>query len=159
MEEQLMNGTSPRTAGAEVVYRQAVPEDISAMMRLMPIMAEEIAVTPVDPEKVKQKMLAVIEGGFVINAFLEGELVGSLGIVKDSFWYSSEPIMLELWTFVAPRHRHSRVVFYLLKSAKQAAHLLGMKLVIGAHGANNLERLDTLYRHYFSPMGRSYISM
>ena len=53
--------------------------------------------------------------GFIKNAYKDNKLVGSIGAMKNSWWFSDEQFVSETWFYVLPEHRDYKTARGLLK--------------------------------------------
>src|SRR5690606_7256198 len=87
-----------RRRRASVIVRLATQDDAPKIFDLLKLMHAEVGLAPMAPDKVVRRMVAAIDGGFVLVAERDGDIVGSIGLVVDSWWYSDRQLLRDLWT-------------------------------------------------------------
>ena len=70
---------------------------------------------PVSLRKVALEIEDHYERGFIKNAYKDNKLVGSIGAMKSSWWFSDEQFVSETWFYVLPEHRDYKTARGLLK--------------------------------------------
>ena len=136
--------------------RTADKGDEEAIFELLVRMHAEVGLAPMDEHKVRARIRHVLTNG---KAFLAendaGEVVGSIGCVPDSFWYSSAVELFDAWIYVAPEGRGSTAASRLIKAYKAEAARRGFRQpYLGRMNVIDAERKDHLFQHHgFSPIG------
>tara|TARA_R110000822_G_scaffold92983_7_gene214279 strand:+ start:1272 stop:1760 length:489 start_codon:yes stop_codon:yes gene_type:complete len=95
-------------------------------------MAREVAQAPVDDEKAFIAACSVIEQGHTFVAWDEGEIIGSLGLVKVAYWYGDgeSSFLLDRWLYVRPDRRFGSVGVKLLRAGREEGKLLNLNTFV-----------------------------
>lgn len=120
-------------------------------------MHSEIALFPYDADKAYDSILDCIENGYVVLAYRNGELAGSIGLQVMAYWYSTTEFVGEKWTFVRTNHRNSHIAAHLVKQAKDVAAKMGMYLFIDIFSDRQAETKNRLFRRYLTPVGEKFM--
>lgn len=134
--------------------RRARPQDAPELFLLLAEMHAETGIDAMDRGKVLREVVGAIEHGLVLVAERDGRMVGSIGAVYGSFWYSSERRLFDRWTYVAPAQRRSRIVFNLIRAFMREADA---PVAVGITTAKDAERKNALFRRFFTPIGEMFI--
>ena len=100
------------------------PEDqetFRAVMDLAPLMAAEMALVPVVPEKVAAKVYRCIEAGLCWVARSDGVVVGTIGLKELEFDYGDGSFWADSFFYVAEGQRFGVVGVKLLRAVQEAA--------------------------------------
>lgn len=130
-----------------VTYRNAKPTDAVAIFALLRKMHEELpgVLAPIDDGKAIMVVLQTIREGLVFVAICDRRIVGSIGIVNQQPWWSSENEPSDLWWYALPEHRAAGVGTGLLRMVRDA-YPEGRLRLSDVAGAAVDDRLDALYR-------------
>lgn len=145
---------------APVTVRRATKEDFAGLSDLLcGQFHQEHMLGPVgfalNAEKAWAHILRTLDKGVSFVAVRGGEIVGSIGLIEEEPWWSSEKMVGDAWFYVAPNARASRAARELLKAAMAAA---GAPLIIGVFNSTDLERKDFFFRRQgFIPLGCWYV--
>lgn len=101
--------------------RAAVAEDWPALKDLLVRFHGENGLAPLNLDKVRVLALQQIDLGLVILAEVKGELVGGVGLVEESWWYSDERLLRDFFLYVTPEARGSAAFDELKKTAEGIA--------------------------------------
>ena len=140
----------------DVVMRPSEGIRNALMMRLTNMTPEELqmldkAITPqVASVLVKllpemQQLIEMVEQGGVGDAMAENEITGSIGGITTSDWWSSEPLLSDVWFYVSPLHRKSRSALILIKTFIKIAKDAKLKIRLGHIYSGDIERKDKFY--------------
>ncbi|MCR9254696.1 MAG: GNAT family N-acetyltransferase [Alphaproteobacteria bacterium] len=106
--------------------------------------------------KAAAALLDVLDSGMCFVAEKDGNVVGSIGLVKRPYWFSTESAWSDLWFYVLPEHR-GRAGLDLLRAVKARATDLNERVVLGVSTGDAGGRKDRLYRRLgFEPIGGMY---
>jgi hypothetical protein len=89
------------------------------------------------------------QGGILGVIGIPGKLEAMIYIQMSSMWYTDDPCLEELYTFVRPTHRKSRNAIELLHFAKWSSESSGLPLFIGVISNEQTERKVQLYQRQF----------
>ncbi len=124
-------------------------EDIIKIFHFLCVVARPVLLGPVDAQKAVSEVGRVVmdpfreEGpepdSFAIVAEINGELVGTIGVVTMEDWYGHRKFMTNRWFFVFPQIANSGIGAALLADAGAMCAQIGMDLVIhrNTHGRRN----------------------
>ena len=98
------------------------------------------------------------QGGILGVIGTPGVIEAMIYIQMTSMWYTDDPCLEELYTFVRPKSRQSRDAVDLLHFSKWAAETSGLPLFIGVISNQQTERKVQLYQRQFSrPAGNFFL--
>lgn len=147
--------------------RLATHSDLEHIGSLLWSMHREIGIASVSERKAREAVLRTLNEptSCCILAEREGKIVGVLGLVLTSWWYSEERFLTDLFFFVDPSHRadvhangeNAGHATKLIAWAKAAARKLNVPLVIsvGTEIAP-LPKVRFMSKH-MNPFGGSFI--
>lgn len=149
--------------------RLAVREDEQCIVDMVKRVHEESALRsttgdllPLDPVRVREAVQRAIipnRNGNELPAWIgvigrHRELHGSVYLSMEQTWYSSEPIVAELWNYLLPEHRKSGNARALIEFAKESAKAAKCTLVMGIMTAGREEAKARFYRRQLgNPVG------
>ena len=127
--------------------RRAFATDISALYAMLREMHSntELEVSPIDDYKLLNKINEVVHKGLVLVSYEGNEITGSIAGVRISDWWSSEPILSDIWFYVSPLHRKSRSALMLIKAFIKIAKDAKVKIRLGHIYSGDIERKDKFY--------------
>ena len=127
--------------------RRAVANDISALYAMLREMHSntELEVSPIDDYKLLNKINEVVHKGLVLVSYEGNEITGSIAGIRISDWWSSEPILSDIWFYVSPLHRKSRSALMLIKAFIKIAKDAKVKIRLGHIYSGDIERKDKFY--------------
>jgi GNAT superfamily N-acetyltransferase len=137
----------------------ANPGDLDEMCALIKVMHDENGVGRLDQSKVRGAISEVIASGGCLVAKQDGRIVGSVGLIMDEWWYSSEKALIDRWFFVHPDHRKFGHATRLIAAMKAAADTSGLPVVLQVSSTvDTLSKLKFFKRH-LTPLGGAFIHM
>lgn len=137
-----------------MIIRPATEGDIPALKRLLKEMHAEVGIGKFDEERFSNTIQSVCTNSIAIVAEIDGELVGSIGISVDKWWYSNDSFLADVWTFVHPSARNTRAAALMISEARAMAKRLNAPLVLGIFNRVEIERKAKFYaRQGLTPMG------
>jgi GNAT superfamily N-acetyltransferase len=128
--------SSESQALPEVTIRRAKgDDDIAAIHRFLCLVAHPAvrARAPIDPIKSVREIKRVVDTQWAVIAEINGELVGSLGLIKVDWWYANAEFLTERWLFTYPALWHRGVGPALLGYAGAVGTATGLKVIINGH--------------------------
>ena len=130
-----------------MIIRRAVPEDISEIYKLLMDMYSkiEVAASPVSSQKLLNVINSAIHKGIVLVAEAKGEILGSLGGMANSDWWSEESHLGDLWFYVYPDKRNSRAAVRLVKTFINVGKEINMKVKLGHFYSGDIDRKDKFF--------------
>jgi len=127
--------------------RRAFATDISALYAMLREMHSntELEVSPIDDYKLLNKINEIVHKGLVLVSYEGNEITGSIAGIRISDWWSSEPILSDIWFYVSPLHRKSRSALMLIKAFIKIAKDAKVKIRLGHIYSGDIERKDKFY--------------
>lgn len=90
--------------------------------------------------KVKLTLEKLIENRTLIVYENNGVIVGILGLIIDSFWWSEEPMMMDMLFYVKPEFRSYTAFNRMLSTAEEFAKINGLPLSVLMFTTKDMER-------------------
>lgn len=84
---------------------------------------------PVDPIKSLHEVIRVAKYEAAIMAVQDDCLIGTMGIVKHTWWYGDGDFLTDRWNFVLPHHWHGEAQQKLLAEAEAIADQAGLEFI------------------------------
>lgn len=98
------------------------------------------------------------QGGIIGVIGDHGKLEGAIYMLISHFWYSHDPHLEELWSYVLPAHRKTSNAKHLISFAKTCSDRLNIPLVIGIVSNERTEAKVKLYqRQLDKPSGAFFL--
>ena len=101
--------------------------------------------SPINSEKIKTAINNVLHRGAAIVAEVDGKIVGSIGGMQTSDWWSDKLYLADLWFFVYKEHRKSRAALRLVKSFLEIGQNTNIKVKLGHVYSGDIDRKDNFY--------------
>lgn len=137
-----------------VTIRAAPAADMPALQDLLRAMHAEVGIGRLDEAKAAGMIHHVLTNGAVFVADLDGVIVGSIGLTADSWWYSQDRFLTDVWTFVHPDARKTRAAALLIGEARGMAKRIGAPLVLGLFNRVEIDRKAQFYQRLgLEPVG------
>src|SRR6184192_3504775 len=92
---------SSRPDAIEIRYAMT-DDDVIAIHRFLLVVAQPAMHCPVDPHKSLLEVLRVAKEEAALMAVKDGMLVGTMGIIKPTWWYGQGEFLVDRWHFVLP---------------------------------------------------------
>jgi|TARA_R100001086_G_C11832837_1_gene257031 GNAT superfamily N-acetyltransferase len=137
----------------------ATNDDLAEVCDLLRVMHDENGIGRVNEEKALGVISSHIEEGGCIISRSNGDLVGSVGIYQDTWWYSDEKAFFDRWFFVHPEHRTGGHAVRLLGAIKQAARNESRPFVLHVGTTVNAWAKLKFFRKHLTPFGGSFVYM
>ena len=130
-----------------MIIRRAVPEDVSEIHKMLIDMYNRIEVpaSPLSERKVLDVIKSAMKKGIVIVAEVEGKIIGSLGGMANSDWWSDQKHLSDIWFYVSPDKRNSRAAVKLVKCFIKIGKEIKMKVKLGHYYSGDIERKDKFF--------------
>ena len=124
-----------------------MPEDVSEIHKMLIDMYSriEIPASPLSEKKVLDVVKSAMEKGIVIVAEVEGKIIGSLGGMANSDWWSEQKHLSDIWFYVSPDKRNSRAAVKLVKCFIKIGKEIKMKVKLGHYYSGDIERKDKFF--------------
>lgn len=137
----------------------ATDDDLDGVYSLLQAMHEESGVAPVNEIKAQGVISQRISDGGCIIARNKSGIVGSVGIYKESWWYSDDLAFFDQWFFVHPKNRSEGHAVRLIAALKQAARDENIPFVLRVGtSADALAKLKFFKKH-LTPFGGAFVYM
>lgn len=82
----------------------------------------ESGFAPLNPRKTAEVCFRTLQQGMSLVARdADGTIIGSMGLVRETFWYSDAEHLQDVWLYVTPAWRRRGVGTMLLKAARAIA--------------------------------------
>lgn len=135
--------------------RLARPDEGDAIYQLLLGLYEENGTFSIDHIKTRITIQGLLDPAQGMIGVIDGAngIEGSVGLVIDSQWYSSDQFLLELWCYVIPECRRSTHAKTLIEFAKWASDGLGIPLQMGIISTTQTAAKERLYRRQLQPVG------
>jgi GNAT superfamily N-acetyltransferase len=129
------------------MLRLATVEDLSELYMMLQVMHSETidGTSPIDSEKLTSAINNALHRGVVVVAEIDNKIVGSIGGVETSDWWSSEKYLADLFFFVYKEHRKSTIAVKLIKSFMEIGKKANMKMKLGHVYSGDGDRKDKFY--------------
>ena len=128
--------------------RRANILDISSILAMLYSMHNEteLPVPEIVPEKLATKLNEAINRGVVLVALNDqNRLLGSIGGLVSSDWWSEEKFLADMWFYVYPMHRSSSAALKLVKEFLKIGKDAKLKVRLGHIFSGDLDRKDKLF--------------
>jgi hypothetical protein len=125
--------------------RRATEEDKVDVISILCQMHEdsEFELSAINPRKLHEIVIHTINDGVVYVAVKDSEIIGSIGGLYSSDWWSNEKFLGDLWFYVYKEERNTRAGTGLIKKFMEAGN--GMQLRLGHVYGGDMERKDNFY--------------
>ena len=138
-------------------YRPVGPGDHAALFKLLQEMYLEVGLFSMSEAKVKAMITDVITRGVSVLAVSDDKVVGSVGLVPSTMWWSEDVVLSERWTFVSADYRRSTIAKDMFRLVNDFATQADLTLVIGIFSPKQAARKGHLFRRFFKPIGEIFI--
>lgn len=130
-----------------MILRAATIEDLSELYAMLMVMHSGTVdgTSPINSEKIKTAINNVLHRGAAIVAEVDGKIVGSIGGMQTSDWWSDKLYLADLWFFVYKEHRKSRAALRLVKSFLEIGQNTNIKVKLGHVYSGDIDRKDNFY--------------
>ena len=127
--------------------RRATVLDLSALYGMLHVMHNESEhrVSSINSEKGTAAMSSVLHRGVVLVAEEEGKIVGSIGGMEASDWWSSDKALVDYWFYVYKDYRKSTIAIKLIKKFMDIGKKANIKVKLGHIHGGDTDRKDNFY--------------
>lgn len=135
--------TSEEKRVSPFVVRSAEIEDLNKCVLIaleIPLENDWEYFPKASESKVTNTIRKLIEDRTLIVYENNGIIVGIMGLVIDSFWWSEEPMMLDMLFYIKPEFRSYKAFNRMLSTAEEFAKINGLPLSLLLFSTKNLER-------------------
>ena len=110
----------------------------------------------INPGNAYAMVRKIIKDGVVFVATIEGEIIGSIGLVPAPWWFSDEVFLRDYWTVVKKSRRNTRAITLLFEAAMDFADKTGTVMILGLFTEQKRALKSRLYRQKFKPIGEFF---
>jgi|TARA_R110000782_G_scaffold5657_2_gene19558 hypothetical protein len=130
-----------------VECRRANLFDVSAITAMLIEMhnGAEIKLTSVNTEKLVNKINEALHQGVILIAQKDDKVVGSIGGMIVSDWWSDEKHLSDLWFYVSPSCRKSKAALLLSKGFIKIAKEAKLPVRLGHVFSGDVDRKDKFF--------------
>lgn len=122
--------TAPLEESPVIIRYAETDDDVIAMHRFLLVVAQPAMRCPVDPEASLLEMIRVTKEEVAIMAIKDGMLIGTMGLIRPSWWYGPKHSFLcDRWHFVLPEHHHGLANKLLIEEARKIAAMAGLEFI------------------------------
>ena len=127
--------------------RRANLFDVSAITAMLIEMhnGAEIKLTSVNTEKLVNKINEALHQGVILIAQKDDKVVGSIGGMIVSDWWSDEKHLSDLWFYVSPSCRKSKAALLLSKGFIKIAKEAKLPVRLGHVFSGDVDRKDKFF--------------
>lgn len=104
-------------------------DDVIAIHRFLLVVAQPAMMCPVNVEKSLHEIIRVTKYEAAIMAIKGDMLVGTMGLMRPTWWYGDADFLTDRWHFVLPDLWHSDANKKLLGEAKAIAREAGLNFI------------------------------
>lgn len=106
-------------------------EEICAIHRFLMIVAEQAGALrcPINVVKSLDEIIRVAKFEAAIMVMHGDSMVGTMGIIKPSWWYGDADFLTDRWHFVLPAFMHTPTAALLMTEAKSIASIAGLEFI------------------------------
>lgn len=92
-------------------------------------MALPVLRCPINPKKSHDEVKRIVRDKTALMAMIDGELVGSMGLIDAVWWYGDVAFLTDRWHFCFPVLQHGAVNKALIDEAKKIAADAGLDFI------------------------------
>ena len=100
-----------------------------AIHRFLLVIARPIVLGPINGTKSLLEIIRVTKYEAAIMAMVDGFLVGTMGVIKPTWWYGDGEFLTDRWNFVHPHFRNGPVGDALEQEALSIADAAGLPFI------------------------------
>ena len=140
--------------------RKAEQTDVSELYDMLTDMHSQtvLPVSPMKKDKVMNMIILAIARGVVYVATEKNKILGSIGGMSTSDWWSTDEYLGDLWFYVFPEHRKSNIAIKLVKTFINYGKEVKLKIKLGSVYSGDLRRKDNFFNRLgFVKAGSLYL--
>ena len=125
-------------------------KDARKLFSLLMVMSKDVGLPlpAVSAERVLAQIANVIENGVCYMAEHSGDLVGAIGLLPETPWWSRENYLADTFFFVRSDKRASKAATKLLRAAKEYAEEKDRPLALTLFTGKDLFRKELFLAHH-----------
>lgn len=100
-----------------------------AIHRFLLVVARPAMLCPIDPIKSLNEIIRVTKEEVALMAMRGDMLVGTLGLMRPTWWYGNGSFLTDRWNFVVEAEKHGGTEHLLIEEAKQIARACGLDFI------------------------------
>lgn len=113
-----------------IIRYAATDEDVVAIHQFLLVVAQPAMRCPVDVEQSLMEIIRVVKDEVAIMAIKDGHLIGTMGLIRASWWYNPACAFLaDRWHFVLPEHMHGLANKLLIEEARKIAGMADLEFI------------------------------
>jgi len=101
-------------------------DDVIAMHQFLLVVAQPAARCPIDAEKSLHEIIGITKDSVALMAIRDGRLIGTLGMLRATWWYGNGEYLTDRWNFVLPQEENGDAGPMLEAEAEMIAHEAGL---------------------------------
>lgn len=140
-----------------ITVRPALVTELRDVLALLVEFHGELPPIPLSMPKLLRTVVTVMQEGVILVALRDGEIVGTMGIAPQQWWFSEAWYLSDCWMFVKKGARRSTAAADILKGARDFSDKTGLPIVPAVASLHRTDRKNALYRRYFTPIGERFI--
>ena len=140
--------------------RRAEQTDVPELYDMLTDMHSQtvLPVSPMKKDKVMNMIILAITRGVVYVATEKNKILGSIGGMSTSDWWSTDEYLGDLWFYVFPEHRKSNIAIKLVKTFINYGKEVKLKIKLGSVYSGDLKRKDSFFNRLgFVKAGSLYL--
>lgn len=126
-------------------------EDVVAIHKFLLVVAAPSAVDGINVVKSLQEVIRVVASEVALMAIHNGILVGTLGIMRGTWWFNDTDFLTDRWHFCLPAFYHGPADIALMDEARQIAAAAGLRFVDNGKLRDGKGGVLRLTRRLYSP--------
>lgn len=114
-------------------------EGFTALAEFLIPMASEVALAPVNVDVALENGWRAVEQGMTYVARRDGEIVGTLAMIRVPYWYADPErftFLIDQWFYVAPDARFGQIGVRLLREVREMAREADIRAFIRVANPN-----------------------
>ena len=104
-------------------------DDIIAIHQFLLFITPPVLRCPLDPLKVLHEVIRITRDEVALMLIHKGLLVGSMGIIRPTWWYGDGEFLADRWHFVLPQHDSTEGSQLLMDEALKLGELAGLEFI------------------------------
>ena len=140
--------------------RRAEQTDVPELYDMLTDMHSQtvLPVSPMKKDKVMNMIILAITRGVVYVATEKNKILGSIGGMSTSDWWSTDEYQGDRWFYVFPEHRKSNIAIKLVKTFINYGKEVKLKIKLGSVYSGDLRRKDNFFNRLgFVKAGSLYL--
>ena len=107
----------------------ATEQDVTAIHRFLLVIAAPAMRCPVDVVKSLQEVIRVVRDEAAIMLMRGDMLVGTMGVIRPTWWYGNGDFLTDRWHFCLPNVMNTPDAALLLDEARAIAGIAGLDFI------------------------------